>query len=100
MPHPKNRLKLTGDTHLPDVGDLLEQADEIEIAVVEIAPARVYADGWEPSAQALMPEENHILPEPVRKVERAVERRVAATPWLAVGAALTFGFLVAKMLRR
>ena len=21
MPHPKNHLKLTGDTHLPDVGD-------------------------------------------------------------------------------
>ena len=28
MPHPKNRLKLTGDTHLPDVDDDLLDADD------------------------------------------------------------------------
>ena len=101
MPHPKNHLKLTGDTHLPDPGDLLEQGDELELAIVEIdAPARVYADGWVPSAEEALPEEKHSLPEPVMKVERAVERRVVATPWLAMGGALVFGFLVAKMLRR
>ena len=33
-------------------------------------------------------------------VEQKVERRVVSTPWLAAGAALGFGFLVAKMLRR
>ena len=55
MPHPKNRLKLTGDTHLPDIGDLLERADADEPAVLEFdTEPRVYADGWTPSgAEAL-----------------------------------------------
>ena len=115
MPHhPKNRLKLTGDTHLPDVGDLLAGADEVELTVVEIdAPPRVYADGWVPDPHARRPEAApevlllaevpqpaRTLPAPLASVERKVERRVASTPWLAVGAALGFGFLVAKMLRR
>ena len=100
MPHPKNRLKLTGDTHLPDVAELLEQADEVEVTIVEVAPARVYADGWVPSMEEALPEEKQGLPAPVMKVERAVERQVVATPWLAIGAALAFGFVVARMLRR
>ena len=101
MPHPKNRLKLTGDTHLPDVGDLLGDADEVELTVDEIAAQpRVYADGWVPPAQEAVPPEQPSLPEPLMAVERKVERRVASTPWLAIGAALGFGFLVAKMLRR
>ncbi|GAB3763743.1 hypothetical protein GCM10028796_17800 [Ramlibacter monticola] len=101
MPHPKNRLKLTGDTHLPDIGDLLERADADEPAVLEFdAEPRVYADGWAPSGAEALPAEEQALPEPVTQVERAVEKRMAATPWLAVGGALAFGFLVAKMLRR
>jgi hypothetical protein len=105
MPHPKNRLKLTGDTHLPDVGDLLGDDDELEVAVVEIdAQPRVYADGWVPGTQEAIPEAPEQpepnLPEPLMAVERTVERRVVSTPWLAIGAALGFGFLVAKMLRR
>ncbi|MEJ8839543.1 hypothetical protein [Ramlibacter sp. AN1133] len=105
MPHhPKNRLKLTGDTHLPDVGGLLDDADERELTAAEIdAQPRVYADGWVPSEQDAMPEaqqERHSLPEPLMALERKAQRRMASTPWLALGAALGFGFLVAKMLRR
>jgi hypothetical protein len=105
MPHPKNRLKLTGDTHLPVPGDLLEQDDEMELAAVDIDnPPRVYADGWVPPAQQAMrdlEEEKHqALPQPLVQLERKVEQKVASTPWLAVGAALGFGLLVAKMLRR
>lgn len=108
MPHhPKNRLKLTGDTHLPDVGDLLERDDELELAAQDNdAQPRVYADGWMPPAQRAMQqlreekEQQHGLPAPLMQVERKVERKVASTPWLAVGAALGFGFLVAKMMRR
>ena len=101
MPHPKNGLKLTGDTHLPDIGDLLGDADEVEVSVIDIdAPPRVYADGWIPGTPGTMPEETQSLPQPLMAVEETVERRVVSTPWLAVGAALGFGFLVAKMLRR
>ena len=100
MPHPKNRLKLTGDTHLPDVSDLLGDADEAELAIVEIdAQPRVYADGWAPPLQQAMPAAPS-LPEPVMQVERKLERQVASTPWLAILAALGFGFVVARMLRR
>jgi len=100
MPHPKNHLKLTGDTHLPDVGDLLGEADDIEAAALEIdAQPRVYADGWMPEAQEDVREEPSMLPQPLRQVERSVERRVVSTPWLAVAAALGFGLLVARMLR-
>lgn len=104
MPHPKNRLKLTGDTHLPDVGDLLEQGDEVEIAAMDSAQPRVYADGWVPPQQQALPDieepRQHQLPAPLAQVEHKVERKVASTPWLAVGAALGFGFLVAKLMRR
>jgi hypothetical protein len=103
MPHPKNRLKLTGDTHLPDIRDLDLPGDteEIEIAVVQIdAQPRVYADGWMPEAQDALTEEQHGLPEPLVRAEQAVQRQVVSTPWLAIGAALAFGFAVAKMLRR
>jgi hypothetical protein len=102
MPHPKNGLKLTGDTRMPELGDLPGDADEIEVTVVEVAtPERVYADGWVPTEPLLaQAQSHHKLPAPLMKVERKVERRVAATPWLAMGVALGFGFLVAKMLRR
>ncbi|HET8744973.1 MAG TPA: hypothetical protein VFM98_05185 [Ramlibacter sp.] len=104
MPHPKNRLKLTGDTHLPDIADLLDEADEVELTVVEVAPQRVYADGWVPPSQAEMEmemaAESAMAPGPVLQVERGVQRQVAARPWLMMAAALGFGFVVAKMLRR
>lgn len=99
MPHhPKNRLKLTGDTRLPDIGDLLP-AEEIEVIAVEVdSPPRVYADGWVPSEVEVFNE-----PEPPSRVaalERKLGRAEARAPWLAIGAALAFGWLVARMLRR
>jgi hypothetical protein len=88
---------------------MLAEADDIELTEAEIAAEpRVYADGWVPSADSAMaqpqpqpmPQEQHSLPEPLMAAEKKVERRVVSTPWLAAGAALGFGFLVAKMLRR
>ena len=103
MPHPKNRLKLTGDTHLPevgDLGDLIDQADELELTVVEVAPARVYADGWVPQSQPAPAEYGALAAQPVLPVEGRMQRRLAARPWLMAAAALGLGFVVAKMLRR
>lgn len=108
MPHPKNRLKLTGDTHLPDVSDLMGDADEIEIVAVELVEAepRVYADGYVPT-KAAAPElyaEMPVAAEPQRggplaAVERRIEALPRRSPWLAIGAGLMFGWLVARMLR-
>jgi len=56
MPHPKNRLKLTGDTHLPDVGfEPIADDETVEMVMfvadttdVPTTAPRVYADGWTP----------------------------------------------------
>ncbi|HEY0822322.1 MAG TPA: hypothetical protein VGD76_00935 [Ramlibacter sp.] len=98
MPHPKNGLKLTGDTHLhdPRLDLYLEDDEPIEAVVVE--DIRVYADGYERPAAAEM---DH--PEPptkLQKVERTVARQTARTPLLMMGAGLLFGWMVMRVLRR
>ena len=107
MPSPKNRLKLTGDTHLPDprFDYVPDDDDSVEMLVVveehTLAP-RVYADGYvPPSAEAASSPEpaapSHGIKEAAMQKVGALE---AKKPWLALGVALAFGWLVAKMLRR
>lgn len=98
MPHPKNRLKLTGDTHLPDVGYDSGFDDDQEQTVVLEDVTIVYADGWVPSLEqpADQPQEQGA----VQKIERQVQQLPARKPWLAIGMALTAGWLLARMLRR
>ena len=111
MPHPKNRLKLTGDTHLPDAGlDMQFHDDEpIDMAVFE-EEVRVYSDGYvpevEPTSARVDPRSDRVqepVPEPqgvAAKLEQKVERQTARTPLLAMSAALFFGWMVTRMLRR
>jgi len=109
MPHPKNRLKLTGDTHMPDVGldTNLDDDEPIDVALVE-EEVRVYADGYLPGAvAAAMPAaaDLGVQAEPqthgvVGKLERKVERQASRTPLLAIGAALFVGWMLARKLRR
>jgi hypothetical protein len=104
MPHPKNRLKLTGDTHLHDPRfDYMPDDDaSLEMLTVEeeqvLAP-RVYADGFVPSAT----DESEPQSEPASGVAAKAVDKVAQvearSPWLAIGAMLAFGWLVARMLR-
>ena len=107
MSHPKNRLKLTGDTHLPDVGLDLDLDDE----PIDVAPGeeevRVYADGYLPAAAvAAMPMATASQPMAapraqgvVGKLEQEMERQASRTPLLAIGAALFVGLLLARKLR-
>jgi hypothetical protein len=100
MPHPKNRLKLTGDTHLPDVGLDLNLDDE-ELATIEALEPRFYADGYVPGAEMAAEDMDH--PEPpttVQKVEQKVASQTRSTPLLMMGAGLLFGWMVMKLLRR
>jgi hypothetical protein len=111
MPHPKNRLKLTGDTHLPDAGlDMpFDDDDPIEMTVFE-DEVRVYSDGYVPQAEPTSTPVPTVLeavnePEPMPRgvaatLERKVERQTARTPLLAMSAALFFGWMVTRMLRR
>jgi hypothetical protein len=100
MPHPKNRLKLTGDTRLPDMLDYLGDDDEVIVAVETIAtPTRIYADGYVPPAMtdAQPPAEPA---GPLQEMERRVRTLPARWPWLAAGAGIFLGWMVAKSLRR
>jgi hypothetical protein len=112
MPHPKNRLKLTGDTHLPDAGlDMQFPEDEpIDMVVFEEEEVRVYSDGYVPEAGPtstrveIVPERlQEPMPEPqgvAAKLEQKVERQTGRSPLLAMSAALFFGWMVTRMLRR
>lgn len=111
MPHPKNRLKLTGDTHLPDVGFEPIAEERVEMLMLvpeEEAQPRVYADGWVPAAQEtglqheLAPEAEAKDPQPQGMAQAAVRKMgwlPAKSPWLAMGVALGLGWLAARMLR-
>jgi hypothetical protein len=96
MRSPKNRLKLTGDTHPPEVEfDLGADEDVVMYAIVpeDEGQSRIYADGF-------------VLPGQLAEVGVAqvvvgtTPRPRQFTPWLAVGAMLAFGLLVSRLLRR
>lgn len=114
MPHPKNRLKLTGDTHLPgrdldldlDLDRDLDIEEDAATASLASEP-RVYADGYVPATmetadvQPMRPEpEPHGVAAVVDKVEDTAGRQAAKRPWLAIGSAIALGFLLVKMARR
>jgi hypothetical protein len=102
MPHPKNNLKLTGDTHLPELEvDMLivEDSEPLDLSRTDESASRVYADGYVPTAQVVMIEPE---PEPegtLAVMERKVEEFPARSPWLAIGAGVALGWLVARMVR-
>lgn len=103
MPHPKNRLKLTGDTHLPDVGLDLNLDDDDQMDLLEAQDAPFYADGYVPGADRGQAPEAMDHPEPptaVQKVEQKVAGQTRSTPLLMAGAGLLFGWMVMRLLRR
>ena len=97
--HPKNGLKLTGDTHLPDILDDLRDGDARE------EEARVYADGYAPPGPqetvAALQEEPGV-PEPSRleRAERVAGRVGGRAPWVLMAGGLLLGCMAARMLRR
>jgi hypothetical protein len=100
MPHPKNNLKLTGDTHLPDLEVdmfIVDDGEPLDLSGTDESAARIYADGYVPTSQVVM-----IEPEPegtLAVMERKVEEFPARSPWLAIGAGVALGWLVARMVR-
>jgi hypothetical protein len=100
MPHPKNRLKLTGDTHLPDIDELLGPDDEVErvtVEVIEVEP--VAAMDMPPATAAAAGEQPTGAKGRLAAVEQRIEALPSRSPWLAIAAGLAFGWLVARMLR-
>ena len=102
--HPKNGLKLTGNTHLPDIGDDLADDDDAQMLLIE-EEVRVYADGFTPPAPAetiAALEEEPSVPEPSRmdRIERQAGRVGRRAPWALIVTGLVLGTMAARLLRR
>jgi hypothetical protein len=109
MPHPKNRLKLTGDTHLPgrnldlDMDLDMEEDDGVmqPMDLQDDAGTRVYADGYVPPPRTMaMEAEPQGAAAVVEKVEEKVGKQASKAPWLAIGGAIALGFMLMRMVRR
>jgi hypothetical protein len=86
MPSPRNRLKLTGDTHLPDVGDEIEIVEE-EVVLVEAAPLQEEAIAA-PRVQPRMRRSGML---------EAAREQVRAKPVAALAGAFVLGLLLARI---
>ena len=89
MPNPRNRLKLTGDTHLPDVGD--EGGSDEDVLRFEPASAE---DREEAAAPDLIAATESAV-DASRGVLQLVRDEVRARPVRALGAAFALGFVLA-----
>jgi hypothetical protein len=86
MPNPRNRLKLTGDTRLPDVGDEIEIVEE-EVVVVEAAPLQEEAI----AVARVQPRMRR------RGMLDAAREQVRAKPVAALTGAFVLGLLLARI---
>ena len=100
--HPKNGLKLTGNTHLPDIADDMRGDDDAQMVLIE--EMRVYADGYAPPAPeetiAALQEEPSV-PEPsrVQRIERQAGRVGGQAPCVLMVSGLLLGWMAARLLR-
>lgn len=98
--HPKNGLKLTGNTRLPEIGDDFPLDDDDTVVVVE--EVRVYADGYAPAETMAALQEEPTVPEPSRmqRMERQAGRIGGRAPWVLIAGGLLLGSIAARLLRR
>lgn len=100
--HPKNGMKLTGNTHLPDIVDDMGD-DDAQMLLIE--EERVYADGYTPPVPeetiAALQEEPGV-PEPSRmqRLERGAGRVGGRAPGLLMAGGLLLGWMAVRLLRR
>ena len=97
MPHPRKNLKLTGDTHAPEVED--ELALDLEDRAA--APAAVRAAEEPAAAEAPPPRRRRSLElsTPTGGYLDAARGQVRARPLTAAAAAFFAGFLLAVVTR-
>jgi hypothetical protein len=87
MPSPNNRLKLTGDTHLPDVGD--DGTGDDNVLAFEPVENEEGASGGEAPAAPHESSRNAYMD----KVRRQVRQR----PVAALAGAFVLGLLLARI---
>jgi hypothetical protein len=107
MPHPKNRVKLSGDNHPPEFDDVTVLAAQDDADIPMQPPHEATARQLAPAA----PEES-TAPGKSRWLERLpyadqargyatqARSRVGRQPLAALGIALALGLVVGKLMRR
>jgi hypothetical protein len=90
MPSPKNRLKLTGDTHPPELES--DAGGDGDVLAFEPAPEEPTADDAAPAAE---PREQ--LPGPSSAYLDRAREQVRARPVAALAGAFVLGLLVARL---
>lgn len=101
MPHPKNRLKLTGDTHPPEVEfDLDLDLEDRETADFSSAPQPTLDEGGTPVRSRMQaPSAQPSFEAGTQRYFDAAREQVRAKPYASLGAAFAVGFLLAKLFR-
>jgi hypothetical protein len=102
MPNPHNRLKLTGDTHLPDLDDMDTSADIDDIAMD--ARAEPMAETFSPSshvadATAQMESMLGNMGHSISGYADAARDQVRSKPMATLGAAFALGFVLSRLFR-
>lgn len=103
MPHPKNHLKLTGDTHPPEVEfDLDLDLEDEDTADSSSAPQPAMEQGSAPrrSRMEARPQQPSFAQGgATERYFEAAREQVRAKPYASLGAAFAVGFLLAKLFR-
>ena len=95
MPHPRKHLKLTGDTHPPEVEDDLGVGEEAAAeASQEVIPSRAAA-----AAMAAVPPGNLRLDEGTERYLDAARSQVRARPLAMLAGAFFAGFAMVVLTR-
>jgi hypothetical protein len=99
MPHPKNRLKLTGDTHAPDVG--YEHGDDDSDVADELitSAAQPEAAMFDPAASGLPPAGHEVSAMSLEIAGGGWRDQVIARPLAALVGAFVLGYVVARIAR-
>jgi len=90
MPNPRNRLKLTGDTHLPDMGD--DGAGEEDVLAYEPAGAE---EGESSDIEALS--SGSAYERGGRRYLDAARQQMRQRPVASLAAAFALGLLLARI---
>lgn len=109
MPNPNNRLKLTGDTHLPDVNDIEGRDDDLtQLDVVTDIDDVAMAARAEPMAGRISPSSHRTAAMPfdmgeignsISDYTESAREQVRNKPFATLGGAFALGFVLAKLFR-
>ncbi len=102
MPSPKNRMKSTGDTHLPEVEfDMTEIGEPKDDTAAEDDNSRVFADGYvPPGTSAGSADAAGAYGSRGASMADTLRGHAARSPLMTAGAVLAVGYVLARLLRR